>query len=282
MRLGRISCALAALLTAVAVAAAPAASMDNDKLIKYYRKKANVAPAQKIVVTNVKESSINKKVKEGTLEIGEGAAVQKVNFVASEDGRYVVFGGVEDITVDPMKAIMSKINLSGFPSKGGENAKVTIVEYSDFQCPFCSRAYGTMEQVLKDYGDKVKLYYKNYPLPFHPWAEPAAIAADCARQQKADAFWSVYKGLFEAQKDMNPTNVKEKVTAMLADSGIDMTKFNDCFDNKKSLADVNAQKAEGLALGIQGTPGFVINGQMVSGAQPIEQFKSIIDAQLAE
>jgi protein-disulfide isomerase len=69
---------------------------------------------------------------------------------------------------------------------------------------------------------------------------------------------------------------------MLVNSGIDMTRFNDCFDNKKSLSDVNAQKAEGLALGIQGTPGFIINGRLVSGAQPIEQFKSIIDAELAQ
>jgi protein-disulfide isomerase len=278
MKLGRIWCAV----VVVAVVAAPAAAIDNDTLIKYYRNKENLPTAQKIVVTGVKESTFNKNLKEGTLEIGEGPGLQKVSFVASEDGRYVVFGSVEDLTVDPMKAVMSKINLAGFPAKGGDNARVTIVEYSDFQCPFCSRAYGTMEQLLKDYGDKVKLYYKNYPLPFHPWAEPAAIAAECARQQRNDAFWTVYGGLFEAQKDLNPTNVKDKVTAMLAGSGIDMTKFNDCFDNKKSLSDVNAQKAEGLALGIQGTPGFIINGRLVSGAQPIEEFKSIIDAQLGE
>ena len=126
------------------------------------------------------------------------------------------------------------------------------------------------------------MYFKNYPLPFHPWAEPAAIAAECAKQQKPEAFWTLYKGLFEAQKEINPTNVKEKVTGMLADSGIDMAKFNECYDGKKTLADVNAQKAEGLALGIQGTPGFIINGHLVSGAQPIEQFKSVIDAELAD
>lgn len=278
MKLGKISCAMVAIVVAVTTMAAP---MDNEKLAKYYRKKANVPAAQKITVTNVKESAI-KKVKEGTLEIGEGQGAQKVPFIASEDGRYVVFGPLEDITVDPMKAVMSKINLTGYPSKGGKDAKVTIVEYSDFQCPFCSRAYTTMEQVLKDYGDKVQLYFKNYPLPFHPWAEPAAIAAECAKQQKPEAFWTLYKGLFEAQKDLNPTNVKEKVTAMLADSGIDMAKFNECYDGKKPLDVVNAQKAEGLALGIQGTPGFIINGQLVSGAQPYEQFKSVIDAALAD
>lgn len=188
----------------------------------------------------------------------------------------------EDITVEAKKVTMAKIDLSGFPSKGGDHAKVTIIEYSDFQCPFCSRAHDTMEQLLKEYGDKVQLYYKNYPLPFHTWAEPAAIAAECARQQTPEAFWTVYKGLFESQKDVNAANIKEKVTGMLGASRIDMSKFNDCFDNKKSLTDVNAQKAEGLALGVQGTPAFIINGRLVTGAQPIEQFKSIIDAELAE
>ena len=139
-----------------------------------------------------------------------------------------------------------------------------------------------MEQVLKEYGDKVKLYLKNYPLPFHPWAEPSAIAVECAKQQKPEAYWALYKGFFEAQKEVTPANVKEKATAMLADSGLDMATFNECYDGKKTLADVNAQKAEGLALGIQGTPGFVINGRVISGAQPYEQFKALIDAELAE
>jgi protein-disulfide isomerase len=281
MKLGRIWCALVTLLVVVAVGAAPAVTIDNDKLVSYYRSKASVPPTQKIVVTNVKKSALDKHV-EGTLEVGEEPALQRVPFVASEDGRYVVFGDVEDISVDPMKATMSKIDLRGFPSKGGSDARVTIVEYSDFQCPFCSRAHATMEQLLTEYGDKVKLYYKNYPLPFHAWAEPAAIAAECARQQTPDAFWTVHEGLFAGQKDLTSTNVKEKVAGMLGASKIDMSKFNDCFDNKKSLADVNAQKAEGLALGIKGTPGFVINGRLVSGAQPIEEFKKIIDAELAE
>ena len=279
MKLGKlVGTLLVLVVTAATLAAVP---MDNEKLIKYYRKKANLPADQKIAVTNVKNSAI-KKVKEGTLEIGAGPGVQKVSFVMSEDGRYVVFGGIEDVTVDPMKAIMAKIKLAGEPSKGGSAAKVTIVEYSDFQCPFCSRAYSTMEEVLKQYGDRVQLYFKNYPLPFHPWAEPAAIAAECAKRQKTEAFWAVYKGLFEGQAQLNPTNVKEKVTGMLAGSGIDMGKFNTCFDGKETLAEVNAQKAEGLALGISGTPGFIINGHLVSGAQPLEQFKSIIDAQLAD
>ena len=265
----------------LAAATLYAATADTETLIRYYRKKANVPAVQKVAVTGLKDSAI-KGMKEGTLEIGEGPATRKIPLVVSADGKYAIFGGIEDVTVDPSKAIMAKIKLDGYPSKGPKDAKVTIVEYSDFQCPFCTRAFKTIEdQVLKTYGDKVRFYFKHYPLPFHNWAEPGAIAAECAREQKDDAYWAVYKGLFEGQSQINATNVKEKVATMLAESGIDMTKFNDCFDNKKPLAEVKAQMAEGSSVGVSGTPGFIINGRLVSGAQPFEQFKSIIDDELA-
>ncbi|HLK12498.1 MAG TPA: DsbA family protein [Candidatus Binatia bacterium] len=272
-----------AVLAAVAAAmlAGLALAADNDQLIKYYRKKANVPPAAKVAVMGLQDSKI-KGVKEGTLEIGEGPAARKVPFVVSADGRYAVFGGIEDVTSDPAKAVMEKISLKGEPFKGPANAKVTIVEYSDFQCPFCSRGYQTMEnQVLKDYGDKVRFFYKNYPLPFHPWAESAAVAAECAKEQKPEAFWKLYNGFFQNQGQINPQNVKDKATEFLKDSGVDMAKWDDCFDNKKSLPKVKAEMAEGSSVGVTGTPGFIINGRLVSGAQPYENFKSIIDDELA-
>jgi protein-disulfide isomerase len=253
----------------------------NQALVSYYRKKANVPPSQKVTIVALKDTAIAG-VKEGTLQIGEGPGAQSVPFAQSADGRYAMFSNVEDVTADPGKAVMDKINLKGEPAKGPADAKVTIVEYSDFQCPFCSRGYNTMEkQVLTQYGDKVKFYYKHYPLPFHPWAELGAVAAECAKQQKPDAFWKVYTGLFEHQGEINPDNVKAKATEYLGDSGIDMNAWNDCFDNKKSLPAVKAQMAEGSSVGVRGTPGFIINGRLVSGAQPFESFKNIIDDELA-
>ncbi len=259
----------------------PAHADTNDQLIKYYRKKANVPPAQKMTVTDVKDSSI-KGAKQGTLLIGDAPAQKKVTFTASPDMKYVVFGDVEDVTVDPSKAVMAKINLKGEPSRGPANAKVTLVEFSDFQCPFCSKGYSTIEtQVLKDYGDKVKFYYKNYPLPFHPWATPAAIAAECAKQQKPEAFWSVYKGFFDNQKDITADNIKEKALSFAANDKIDAAKFNDCFDNKKTADKVKADQAEGASVGVTGTPSFVINGRLIVGAQPYDNFKNIIDDELS-
>jgi protein-disulfide isomerase len=266
--------------TLVAGALVPAAA-DNEQLIRYYRKKANVPPALKVTVGGLKDSPI-KGAKEGTLDIGEGPQTRKVPFTMSPDGRYAIFAAVEDVTVDPSKAVMQKISLKGEPFKGGANARVTIVEYSDFQCPFCTRGYATIEnQVLKEYGDKVRFVYKHYPLPFHNWAETAAVGAECAKQQKPEAFWKVYAGLFEGQKEITAENVKEKMTGMLQGTGVDMAKWNDCFDNKKTLPQVKAQMAEGSSVGVTGTPGFIINGRLVSGAQPFESFKAIIDDELA-
>jgi protein-disulfide isomerase len=254
---------------------------DTTQLVKYYRKKNNLPPTQKVAVTGVKDSSIPG-AKEGTLEIGEGAAAQKMPVTLSPDGRFAVFGSVEDVTVDPSKAIMDKIALAGEPSKGPAGAKVTIVEYSDFQCPFCSRGYATIEnQVLKEYGDKVRFYYKHYPLPFHPWAEAGAVAAECAKEQKPEAFWKIYSSLFENQAQITADTVKDKASGFLADTGIDMAKWGECFDGKKSLDKVKAQMQEGASVGVRGTPGFIINGRLVSGAQPFEAFKNVIDDELA-
>jgi len=266
------------LLAACLCFAGTAAADSNDALVKYYRKSANLPPTQTVTVKDVKDSPI-KGAKQGVLEIG----TQQITFIASPDLRYVVFGEVNDITVDPSKAVMEKIALKGEPFKGGKDAKVTIVEYSDFQCPFCSKGYNTVEkEVMPQYGDKVKFYYKHLPLNFHPWAEPGAIAYECMKLQSPDAAWAVYKGFFENQKDINPANVKEKALAYAGDDKkIDKAKFDDCVDNKKTQAKINADKAEAAALGISGTPSFVINGRQVKGAQPADRFKAVIDDELA-
>ncbi len=183
---------------------------------------------------------------------------------------------------DQAKAAAGKINLEGQPFRGPADAKVTIVEYSDFQCPYCSRGYATLEnEVLKHYEGKVKFYYKHYPLPFHPWAEPAAVAAECAKRQSADAFWAAYRGFFEHQSEINLENLEAKAKELLKGSKIDMTKWTTCFDERQTAADVKAQAEEASSLGVNGTPAFFVNGENLSGAQPFESFREIIDAALA-
>jgi protein-disulfide isomerase len=130
----------------------------NEKLIKYYRKKMDVPPTTAVTVKDSKDSPLGG-AKQGTLQVGTPPRVQMVTFTSSADGRYVIFGEVDDVTVDPSKAVMAKIDLKDEPFKGPADATVTIVEYSDFQCPFCAKGYTTIEkEVLPAYPGKVKFY----------------------------------------------------------------------------------------------------------------------------
>ena len=274
-------CATAA-LAVLASSTLVFADASEDALIKYYRKKNNIPPAATVTVAGVKDSTTIKGAKEGTLNIAGPQGNKAATFIASPDLKYVVIGEVLDTTVDPSKAVMAKMNLKDEPFTGAKDAKVTIVEYSDFQCPYCKKGYDTIEtQVLKQYDGKVKFYFKHYPLPFHPWATPGAIAAECAKLQKPEAYWKLYHSYFEHQAEVNPTNVKEKGVEYLKDSGIDMAKWNDCYDKKATADKVTAQMTEGQGLGVTGTPAFFINGRMLVGAQPFEQFKNVIDDELA-
>ena len=268
----------------VVAATSPFAAADTpeETLAKYYRKKNNVPAQAKVTVQGLKDSTNFKGSKEGTVAIGEGPGAKTIGFVASPDLKWVVFGDIVDTSVDPAKLVMQKIDLKTEPFEGAKDAKVVIVEYSDFQCPFCKRGYDTIEtQVLKQYEGKVKFYFMNFPLPFHPWAMPGAIAAECAKVQKPEAYWKLYDAFFTHQAEVNPQNVKDKATEFLKDSGIDMAKWNTCYDGKETAAKVNAQHDQGASLGVTGTPAFVINGRMLVGAQPFEQFKNVIDDELA-
>lgn len=252
----------------------------NQKIIDYYRRKSNLPPEVTATVTDIKDSKIPG-AKVATLQLSRGGQIQSTELLMSADGRYVVFAEVEDVTSDPFKAIAAKIKIDGSPVKGPKDAPVTIVEYSDFQCPYCARAHQTIsEQVMKEYDGKVKLVYKNFPLGFHKWAEPAGVAGLCAFDQDPASFWKVYDFLFANQQQITPENVKAKAEEALKGTKVDMAKWADCFDNNKTLARVKADMAEGQSVGVTGTPAFLINGRKISGAQPFQNFKAIIDDEL--
>lgn len=283
---------LAVLLAVVAVEATAVRADDasNQRIIDYYRRKSNLPPNVDVKITEVTDSKIPG-LKVLTLQLSQGGQTQSASAIASPDGRYVIFGGidrsgnevgvVEDVTADPFKAVAAKITTKDKPVRGPKDAKVTIVEFSDFQCPYCARAHQTMsDQVMKEYDGKVKLVYKNFPLGFHPWAEPAAIAAACAFDQDPDAFWKLYDFFFTNQQQINPQNVKEKAQEQLKGTKVNMDKWNDCVDNKKTLDRIKADQAEGQSVGVSGTPAFLINGRKVTGAQPFPAFKAVIDDEL--
>ncbi len=164
-----------------------------------------------------------------------------------------------------------KLDIGESPVRGPKDAKVTIITFSDFQCPFCSRGAATMEEVLKAYKNDVNLVFKNLPLPFHPEAKPAAIAALAAQEQ--GKFWEMHDALFKNQQSLG----KDTYLRLAQELGLDMEKFKADLANEKLAKRVEEDAALASKHGVNGTPGFFVGGVLVSGAQPLPAFKTIID-----
>ena len=161
------------------------------------------------------------------------------------------------------------------PVTGPASARVQIVEFSDFQCPFCKRVTPILKQLTAKYPTQVKLVWKDFPLAIHPDARPAAEAAQCARDQ--GKFWEYHDKLFDNQSAMTPENLKQWAGQM----GMDAAKFSACYDNATHRALVQSDMDEGTRAGVSSTPTIFINGRAVVGAQPIEVFDEIIQEELA-
>jgi protein-disulfide isomerase len=161
------------------------------------------------------------------------------------------------------------------PSKGPANAKVTIVEFSDFQCPFCSRVVPTVEQIMKTYPNDVRIVFRHNPLPFHPNAMPAAEAAVAAADQ--GKFWEMHDKLFANQQNLQRPDFEKYA----GEIGLDMGKFKSALDSGAGKKKIQEDLAAGQKIGVQGTPNFYIDGRNVQGAQPFEEFKKVIDDEIA-
>jgi protein-disulfide isomerase len=163
--------------------------------------------------------------------------------------------------------------------KGGKNAKVTLIEYSDFECSFCSRFVPSVEQALEEYGGDIRVVYRHFPLSFHLQAMPSALASECAAEQ--GKFWEFHDKLFDNQGSLGADFYKKTATEL----GLNMTKFNDCVSSEKYKSEVQAQQADGVKAGVQGTPHTFVIGKdgtvvPVSGAQPFSSLKAAIDSVL--
>lgn len=159
--------------------------------------------------------------------------------------------------------------------RGNYNAAVTLVEFSDFQCPYCGSFHPTVTQILKDYGNKIRLVYKHFPLSFHENAQKAAEASECASEQ--GKFWEMHDKMFENQQLLGLEQYKKWARELKLNG----SKFDTCLDTSKYASKVQADFNEGAAKGVNGTPATFINGQLVSGALPYASIKQVIDQALA-
>ncbi|HEX4802667.1 MAG TPA: thioredoxin domain-containing protein, partial [Myxococcaceae bacterium] len=173
-------------------------------------------------------------------------------------------------------APLAKIEVGQAPVRGPKNAPVTIVEFSDFQCPYCKKAVPTLHEIEKQYGSKVRVAFKHQPLPFHSNAKLAAVASVAAQEQ--GKFWEYHDKLFENQQALDRASLERYAGEL----GLNVSKFKSALDSKKLEARVDADAAEAARSGVQGTPTFFINGQQLVGAQPLERFRALIDEELSK
>ena len=165
-------------------------------------------------------------------------------------------------------------SVGAHPQRGSDNASVTIIEYSDFQCPFCRRAEGSIRQVLKKYGGQVRLVYMDFPLPSHRHAMEAAIAARCADEQ--GQFWAYHDALFENPGDLTTSGLKSTAEQI----GLDNLTFDRCLEQRKFENVVLADQKEGEAAGLRGIPYFIVDGHPMHGASTPAAFSTVIDQEL--
>lgn len=216
-----------------------------------------------------------------------GGGSQSVPLFVSSDGKYMILGtpglgtDIMDSTIDPHQETLEKISLENVPSKGAENGKVTVVEYSDFQCPYCKKGKDMLPQILKEYGDQVTISFKQYPLPNHNWAMKASIASLCAYDQGNDKFWAFHDEVFDNQSKITLDNADDTFKSYAKDMGLNAKEFDKCLASEETAARVQADMQEAQSIGVNSTPTFVINGMKVPGANP-DGVKSAIDLKLSE
>ena len=220
---------------------------------------------------------------------------QQQQVYLTDDGKNLILGQIWDLTISPQRARwksklrgakerMARLDLIDRPFKGQADAPVTVVEFSDYQCPYCSRAYQTLDQrLVEEYAQRIKFVFKHLPLEsLHPWAKKASVAAACAYVQQPETFWNLHALLFRDQKQITQDNLREKVEGFAQELGLDLPAMMDCYDTDATKSVVETDLAEAMSLGISSTPTYLINGAVLQGVVSFEEMTSYIDFALEE
>jgi protein-disulfide isomerase len=255
---------------------APAATNNAPSAIQksveaYLRNLYAFGPDVKVAVGAPKETNITGLL-ETTIDVTIGGNPESVKFYVSKDGKYLLRGELSDMTKDPLEDNRSKLQTKDAPSFGDANAPITMVEFSDFECPVCRSLHDVLQGLLANY-PQVRLVFKDFPLEQHPWARTAAIAGRCAYNQDPKAFWKLYDLIYDNQDIISAENAYAKLTDYAAQIGLNGDAFKSCLASPEAAAAVDADHANGLALDVSSTPTIFINGRRIVGADPhlIEQ-----------
>ena len=205
------------------------------------------------------------------------------SFLKQQKGREQLTKMIEDlkakhgVRIDVPQPNLPRVEVAATgPSRGPDKAPVTIVEFSDFQCPYCGREFPVVERLMKEYDGKVRLVFRHFPLDFHPYAEKAAEAGACAADQGTDKFWKLHDKMFGNQQKLAVDDLK----GYAKEIGVDTARFEKCLDSGEKRAVVESDEKAGQEAGVSGTPAFFVNGIFINGAVPYEQFKETLDREL--
>jgi protein-disulfide isomerase len=178
---------------------------------------------------------------------------------------------------------LKQLHLEDRATLGPAEAPITIIEFGDFECPYCARAFSEIETFVNTtHKDRVRLIWKNFPLNVHPWAEQAAVAAECAREQNPASFWSFARNLYRDQNEINPQNLRTHIDSYIGSAGLDTKGMNACILGKTAEDRVQQDMKDGNAAHINSTPTFLINGIPVIGLPSSNVFDFVINGQLQE
>jgi len=227
-----------------------------------------------------------------SVTIGGGDSKQKdYKFLLSKDRATLLRLTKFDLTKDPFVELMSKIDVNGRPTRGSKSAKVVVVNFDDFECPYCSSMHQTLfPEIFSEYGDRVTFIYKDDPLvEIHPWAIHAAVDANCLAAQSGDAFWDfadyIHANKREVDTEKTPAArfaAVDKITMLQGQKhNLDAAKLQSCVKAQNEDA-VRASMKEAEGLGVNGTPALFINGQKIDGAVPIAEVRAALDAALRD
>jgi len=191
-------------------------------------------------------------------------------------------GQMYDLTKDPWEKVdVKQLHLNDRPTMGPPNAPVTIVEFADFECPFCAHAFTTLETMVHTtYKDKIRVLYKNYPLNSHPWAIRAAIGAECARLQNPDTFWEFARDYYSNQGSITVKNIDDHIHATAKRLNLDVPTLDACLAGKAAQARIEEDQKDGTVAGVASTPTLIVNGIRVVGLPEEKAFEWVVNEQL--
>ena len=199
----------------------------------------------------------------------------------TRDGKHLIVGELYNLAVDPKQQALRTISLQDEPTQGPADAPVTIVEYADLECPTCARMHEFLEtQVLPRYGNKVRVVFKEFPLPMHDWSLTAAIACQCAYEMNPASYVPLRTAIFRNQQLINITNLRDTVLSYGEQAGVDRVKLAGCLDAKSSLPRIQRDMAEAKRINVNQTPTLFINGRMMVGLPSEDAYFQAIDAAL--